>query len=97
MPEWDIHTIPVFDKDEYRVHRQRNSNRYPRFSSTDVQVTRPFTVHMGGQLKLCRRCRIQPLQSQQSRDVQTIVNSSHYGDFYNDAWRTFRGKLIFQW
>ena len=30
------------------------------------------------------------------RDVQTIVNSSQFGGFYNDAWRTFRGKLVFQ-
>jgi hypothetical protein len=30
------------------------------------------------------------------RDVQTIVNSSQFGNYYNDAWRTFRGKLIFQ-
>ncbi len=30
------------------------------------------------------------------RDVQTIINSSNFGGFYNDAWREYRGKLVFE-
>ncbi len=100
-PVWDTHTgFPYSTQDEYREYiGQRNSNRYPRFSSTDVQVTRPFTVHMGErQLKLRAGVAVfNVFNHDNPRDVQTIVNSSHYGDFYNDAWRTFRGKLVFQW
>jgi len=30
------------------------------------------------------------------RDVQNDLDSSSYGSFYNDAWREFRGKLVFE-
>jgi hypothetical protein len=30
------------------------------------------------------------------RDVQNIQESSLYGEFFNDAWRDYRGKLVFQ-
>jgi hypothetical protein len=30
------------------------------------------------------------------RDVQTIVQSTNFGRFYNDAWREYRGKLVFE-
>ena len=100
-PVWDIHTgFPYSAQDEYREYiGQRDSYRYPRFSSTDVQVTRPFTIHRGErQLKMRAGVAVFNIFNHDNpRDVQTIVNSSHYGDFYNDAWRTFRGKLIFQW
>ncbi len=100
-PVWDIHTgFPYSAQDEYREYiGQRNSNRYPRFSSTDVQVTRPFTVHVGERQFKMRAgvVAFNLFNHDNPRDVQTIVNSSHYGNFYDDAWRTFRGKLLFQW
>jgi hypothetical protein len=101
VPVWDIHTgFPYSAQDEYREYLgPRDTQRYSRFSSTDVQVTRPFTVHMGERhLKLRAGVAVfNVFNHDNPRDVQTIVNSSHYGDFYNDAWRTFRGKLVFQW
>jgi hypothetical protein len=30
------------------------------------------------------------------RDVQNVQESSLFGDFFNDAWREYRGKLVFQ-
>lgn len=100
-PAWDIHTgFPYSTQNEYREYiGARNTQRYPRFSSTDVQVTRPFTLHMGErQIKLRAGVAVFNIFNHDNpRDVQTILNSSHYGDFYNDAWRTFRGKLTFQW
>ena len=30
------------------------------------------------------------------RDVQNDIASSTFGDFYNPAWREYRGKLVFQ-
>ncbi len=101
MPVWDIHTgFPWSVQDEYREYLgQRNTQRYPTFSSTDLQVTRPFTVHMGERhLKLRAGFAVFNLFNHDNpRDVQTIVNSSQFGGFYNDAWRTFRGKLVFSW
>jgi hypothetical protein len=29
------------------------------------------------------------------RDVQTIAESPRFGQFFNDAWREYRGKLVF--
>ena len=69
-----------------------------QFSSTDLQITRPFTLHLGErQLKMRAGGAVFNLFNHDNpRDVQTIVNSSQFGGFYNDAWRTFRGKLVFQ-
>jgi len=100
MPVWDTHTgFPWSVQNEYREYiGARNTERFPTFSSFDLQVTRPFTVHMGEhQLKMRAGAAIfNVFNHDNPRDVQTIVNSSEFGNFYNDAWRTFRGKLIFQ-
>jgi len=99
-PVWDIHTgFPWSVQNEYREYiGPRNTERFPAFSSFDLQVTRPFTVHMGEhQLKMRAGGAIfNVFDHNNPRDVQTIVNSSQFGNYYNDAWRTFRGKLIFQ-
>jgi len=99
-PVWDIHTgFPWSVQNEYREYiGPRNVDRFPRFSSCDLQVTRPFTVHMGERhLKMRGGVAIfNAFNHDNPRDVQTIVNSSQFGGFYNDAWRTFRGKLVFQ-
>ena len=100
MPVWDTHTgFPWSVQNEYREYiGQRNSERYPWFSSFDLQVTRPVTLHLGErQLKMRAGMAIfNVFDHNNYRDVQTIVNSSQFGSYYNDAWRTFRGKLVFQ-
>ena len=100
-PVLDVHTgFPYSVQNEYREYiGPRNTERFPTFSSTDLQVTRPFTLHLGErQLKMRAGAAVFNLFNHDNpRDVQTIVNSSQFGDFYNDAWRTFRGKLVFQW
>jgi len=30
------------------------------------------------------------------REVQTIADSPHYGQFLNNAWREYRGKFVFE-
>ena len=99
-PVFDVHTgFPYSVQTEYREYiGTRNTERFPTFMSTDLQVTRPFTVHMGErQLKMRGGFAIFNLFNHDNpRDVQTIVNSSQFGDFYNDAGRTLRGKLVFQ-
>jgi hypothetical protein len=30
------------------------------------------------------------------RDVQNDIASNEFGDFFNDAWREYRGKFVFQ-
>jgi hypothetical protein len=86
-------------QNEYREYLgARNTQRYPYYSSTDLQVSRPFTIHFGErQLKTRAGFAVFNLFNHDNpRDVQSIVNSSQFGGFYNDAWRTFRGKFVFE-
>ena len=100
MPVFDVHTgFPYSVQDEYRQYvGQRNSLRYPRFSSLDTQVLRPFSIHFGDRhLRMRAGIAIFNLLGHfNPRDVQTIQSSSNFGQFYNDAWREFRGKLVFE-
>ena len=99
-PVWDIHTgYPWSVQNEYREYLgARNTQRYPTFSSADLQVTRPFTLHLGErQLKTRAGFSLFNIFNRDNpRDVQTIVNSSQFGNFYNDAGRTLRGKFVFE-
>ena len=100
MPVFDVHTgFPYSVQDEYREYiGQRNSRRYPRFSSFDAQVLRPFSIPFGDR-HLRARAGLSVFNvfgHFNPRDVQTIQASSNFGQFYNDAWREFRGKLVFE-
>ena len=100
MPVFDVHTgFPYSVQDEYREYiGQRNSRRYPRFSSFDAQVLRPFSIPFGDR-HLRARAGLSVFNvfgHFNPRDVQTIRASSNFGQFYNDAWREFRGKLVFE-
>lgn len=99
-PVYDIHTgFPYSVQNEYREYiGPRNTLRYPRFQSFDLQVLRPFTVSMKG-----KRLRTKAgmavfnvFNHDNPREVQNIAESPNYGRFYNDAWREFRGKLVFE-
>jgi hypothetical protein len=47
LPVCDLHTgFPYTVQNEFRDYiGPRSSERFPQFSSTDLQITRPFTVH----------------------------------------------------
>jgi hypothetical protein len=100
LPVLDVHTgFPYSVQDEYRQYLgERNSLRYPRFSSFDVQVLRPFSIHVAGHhLKARAGLSVFNLFGHfNPRDVQTIQASPRFGEFFNDAWREFRGKLVFE-
>ena len=99
-PVYDIHTgFPYSVQNEYREYvGPRSSKRFPRFSSADLQITRPFTMHVGD-----RNFRVRAggsvsnaFNHDNPRDVQNDLDSSNYGSFYNDAWREYRGKFVFE-
>jgi hypothetical protein len=100
LPVYDIHTgFPYSVENEYREYiGSRSSKRFPQFSSTDVQITRPFAVHVQGRaLKLRAGISVfNVFNHDNPRDVQNILASSSFGSFYNDAWREYRGKLVFE-
>jgi TonB dependent receptor len=100
LPVYDVHTgFPYSVQNEFREYiGPRSSKRFPQFSSADIQITRPFTVHFRDRgLTLRAGGSVFNLFNHDNpRDVQNIRNSSEFGSFYNDAWREFRGKLVFQ-
>jgi hypothetical protein len=99
MPVLDIHTgFPYSVVNERRDFvGPRNDVRFPRFDSFDLQVLRDFrlpfrgkehTIKMGfGVFNLFNHAN--------PRDIQNDVDSARFGQFFNSAVRTFRGKLVF--
>jgi hypothetical protein len=100
LPVYDIHTgFPYSVENEYREYiGSRSSKRFPQFSSTDLQITRPFTVHLRDKgLKLRAGVSVfNVFNHDNPRDVQNILASPRFSSFYNDAWREYRGKLVFE-
>lgn len=99
MPVLDIHTgFPYSVVNESRNFvGPRNDERFPWFDSFDLQVLRNFglpfhgkehTVKLGfGVFNLFNHANY--------RDVQNDIDSDRFGQFFNSAVRTFRGKLVF--
>jgi len=101
LPVYDLHTgFPYSPENELREYAGApNSRSYPRFASMDLQVTRPFGLQFGETHHLHFRAGFgvfNVLNHFNPRDVQNIVASNQYGDFYNDAWREYRGKFVIQ-
>ncbi|HVP50150.1 MAG TPA: TonB-dependent receptor [Candidatus Bathyarchaeia archaeon] len=100
MPVMDVHTgFPYSVQNSYRDYvGQRNSERYPRFASVDLQVLRPITFPFHGHHVHARAgiSIFNLLDHFNPRDVQNIQESARFGHFYNDAWREYRGKFVFE-
>jgi len=100
VPVFDIHTgFPYSVENQYREYiGARNVDRFPRFSSLDLQITRPISLPFGerhinariggGIFNLFGRFN--------PRDVQNDIASTNFGQFYNSPALLFRGKLVFQ-
>jgi hypothetical protein len=76
----------------------RNSERYPRFTSFDLQVTRPVSVPIPHE-RLKARIGFSVfnlLNHFNPRDVQGDVDSYRYAALFNGVGRTFRGKFILE-
>ena len=97
-PVIDLHTgFPYSPANQYREFvGPRNDLRFPRFVSTDLQVLRqirlPFKekhARVGfGVFNLFNRAN--------KRDVQNILDSDRFGEFFNGAGRTFHGKFVLE-
>ena len=101
IPVYDIHTgFPYSPWNEFHEYvGPRNERRYPRFESMDLQVTRPFALHLGESRHLHVRAGFgvfNVFNHFNPRDVQNNVASNQFGEFFNDAWREYRGKFVFQ-
>lgn len=101
LPVYDLHTgFPYSVQNEYREYiGPRNTERFPRFSSMDLQVSRPFSLHVSDKHALQVKAGFgvfNVFNHFNPRDVQNDIASSQFGGFFNDAWREYRGKFVFQ-
>jgi len=99
VPVYDLHTgFPYSVQDVFRDYiGPRNTKRFPQFASLDLQVLRPFSIPMRNKhIKGRAGFSVFNLFNHfNPRDVQTIAESPRFGQFFNDAWREYRGKLVF--
>jgi hypothetical protein len=100
VPVYDLHTgFPYSVQNEFREFvGPRNVERFPRFSSFDIQLTRPFTIHLDHK-RVKARAGIgifNAFNHFNPRDVQTNLESAQFGGFFNNAWREYRGKFVLE-
>jgi outer membrane receptor protein involved in Fe transport len=100
LPVYDIHTgFPYSGQNVFREYvGPRNSERFPRFQSVDLQISRPVSIPVRDRhIKARVGFSVFNLFNHfNPRDVQTISESSRFGQFYNDAWREYRGKFVIE-
>lgn len=96
LPVVDVHTgFPYSVQNVYREYvGERNSKRFPRFQSVDLQVLHPLKVkRLKGRVGFTI---FNLFNHDNPRDVQTIQESARFGQLFNPAWREYRGKLVFE-
>jgi hypothetical protein len=98
VPVFDLHTgFPYSRENEAREYvGPRNVDRFPRFASLDMQVTREIRLP---RFHKDRRAKVgfgvfNILNRFDPRDVQNNLDSYRFGGFFNSVPRTFRGKFV---
>jgi hypothetical protein len=96
MPVLDIHTgFPYSIENQYREYvGPRNVERYARFASLDLQVTREIRIPRIGKKAKVGFSVFNILNHFDPRDVQNNLDSYRFGSFFNSPPRTFRGKFV---
>jgi outer membrane receptor protein involved in Fe transport len=100
VPVYEIRTgFPYSVENEFREYvGPRNVARFPRFSSFDFQITRPLTLPFG-EKHLHARVGMgvfNLFNHFDPRDVQNNLASARFGQFFNTAWREYRGKFVME-
>jgi TonB dependent receptor len=100
VPVYDIHTgFPYSVQDQFREYvGPRNTNRFPRFASFDLQVSRRFLLPLPNR-KVKARAGIgvfNLFNHFNPRDVQSNLASAQFGGFFNSSWREYRGKFVLE-
>src|SRR3984893_6303828 len=100
VPVYELHTgFPYSVENELREYvGPRNVVRFPRFSSLDLQVTRPITLHFGEKRIHARAGGgvFNLFNHFDPRDVQNNLTSARFGQFFNTSWREYRGKFVME-
>jgi outer membrane receptor for ferrienterochelin and colicin len=100
VPVYEIHTgFPYSVENEFREYvGPRNVARFPRFSSFDLQISRPLTLPLG-EKHLHARVGMgvfNLFNHFDPRDVQNNLASARFGQFFNTSWREYRGKFVME-
>jgi len=100
FPVYDIHTgFPYSVEDALREYvGPRNVDRFPTFSSFDLQVTRRILLHIHGKRVPARvgGGAFNLLNHFDPRDVQNNLASARFGGFFNSSWREYRAKFVLE-
>ena len=101
LPVLDVHSgFPYSLIDQTREFiGPRDSERFPRFASLDLQVTRPITIPIGSERRLKARVGFSVfnlLNRFNPRDVQSDIDSDRFSEMFNVVGRTWRGKFILE-
>jgi len=100
VPVYDLHTgFPYSVEDEYRAFvGPRNVDRFPIFSSFDMQVSRRISLPFHGKRIPARvgAGAFNLFNHFDPRDVQNNLASARFGGFFNSSWREYRGKFVLE-
>ena len=100
MPVFDLHTGFLYSVvDQYRDFvGPRDSQRFRRFNSFDMQVTRPISLPFPHKdIKARAGFSVFNLFNHfNPRDVQNDIDSDRFGALFNGVGRTFRGKFVLE-
>lgn len=100
VPVYDLHTgFPYSVEDEYRAFvGPRNVDRFPIFSSFDMQVSRRISLPFHGKRIPVRvgAGAFNLFNHFDPRDVQNNLASARFGGFFNSSWREYRGKFVLE-
>jgi hypothetical protein len=100
MPVLDVHTgfaYSLVDQSRNFVG-PRDSMRFPRFNSFDMQVTRPISLPIPHkEIKARIGVSVFNLFNHfNPRDVQNDIDSDRFNGLFNGVGRTFRGKFVLE-
>ena len=89
VPVYDLHSgFPYSVENEFREYvGPRNVARFPRFSSFDLQITRPVILHFGEKHLHARvgGAVFNLFNHFDPRDVQNNIASARFGGFFNSV------------
>jgi hypothetical protein len=106
---WKLTVLPVYELHTgfpYSVENvlceyvgPRNVRRFPRLDSLDLQVSRPVSLRLGHRRVKARvGAGVFNLMNHfNPRDVQNNLASAQFGEFFNSAWREYRGKFVVEY
>ena len=95
-PVVDVHTgFPYSTINQYREFvGPRNDLRFPRFVSTDLQVSREIRLPIKEKHARVGFGVFNIFNRPNYRDVQSDLDSHRFGEFFNGIGRTFHGKFV---